>query len=96
MAKDSHSESRAHRIGQYVGQVWRNWVGEEQRFVAWLIKRNVPAGIARVVPWCFRLFVLGLLLYYVGFWLAVLLVIPQVVNALIRMILMTKIEMVRY
>lgn len=61
-----------HRLGRAAGRVWRGYLRGEQRAVGWLLQRGVPRQVARVLPWIFKLALLGTLLY-VAFWLALVL-----------------------
>ncbi|RTB44146.1 DUF3742 family protein [Pseudomonas aeruginosa] len=68
------------RFGWKLGQVWRGYVRRERSAAGWLVAQGVPAGGAKVLSWLVRLAVLGVL-FYVGFWFVLLLVVVVAVWA---------------
>lgn len=56
--------SKAERIGRWLGRTYRDLMRQEQRLRLWLVGLGIPAAGARVFAWCLRLSVTVLLLSF--------------------------------
>lgn len=69
--------TKAERVGRWLGRAYRSLMQQEQRLRLWLVGLGVPAKGARIVAWCLRLSALALLLSFsillamicIGLWL---------------------------
>jgi hypothetical protein len=60
----------AERIGRGLGRAWLGIRRQEARVAQHLVRRGLSPGVATLILWAVKLFVLGVL-FYVAFWVAV-------------------------
>ncbi|WP_323636741.1 DUF3742 family protein [Pectobacterium polaris] len=69
---DTQTPRTAWKLGQWLGHRYRALLRQEARFAGWLVGQGVPVKVARWLPLTVKI-AAGLVLLYVAFWLALLL-----------------------
>ncbi|GKW31828.1 hypothetical protein PEC730217_06080 [Pectobacterium carotovorum subsp. carotovorum] len=70
---DTQTPRTAWKLGQWLGHRYRALLRQEARFAGWLVGQGVPVKVARWLPLTVKI-AAGLVLLYVTFWLAVILI----------------------
>ena len=68
---------KASKFGIWVGHCWKIYLEFEKSFSSWLSQRGVAAILVRLLRWCLRALVIGLLLFAVS-WVVLLVTVIAV------------------